>query len=343
MRPDSVIEASAPARVDLAGGTLDLWPLHVLHPGSVTVNLAINRRASCRVRPGKNGFRVVAREQQFEKQVEDPAELLEDPRTALVGALLEALELTEPLEIEFWSGVPFGSGLGGSSALVVALTGALKLSCPNTRSESRRVEFVRDVETRVLGRPAGVQDYYPALEGGLHRIRFAAGRVYADRRDVDPGLWERHLTLFDTGAAHSSGMNNWEILRARLEGDEEVTARLEEVRSAAERMGAAAEALDFVLMGEALAAEWKARRRLAPVVSSAAIERAIEAALAAGAWGGKACGAGGGGCVLFLSPAERTAAVREALAGIGQGSVLPVAAERRGLVVSDAQAGLQPR
>src|SRR6266508_1358530 len=121
-----VIEAWAPARIDLAGGTLDLWPLHVLHPGSFTVNLAIGLKASCRVGPGGGRFRVRSSTTGFEKTAASPAELLADPRTALVGSLLEALEIREPLEIAFSSEVPFGSGLGGSSALTVALMGALE-------------------------------------------------------------------------------------------------------------------------------------------------------------------------------------------------------------------------
>lgn len=326
-------EASAPARADLAGGTLDLWPLHVLHPGSVTVNLAIGLRASCRVRPSRQGFRVISRDSGFEAAAESPAGLLANPRAALVGSLLEALAIAEPLEIQVRSAVPFGSGLGGSSALVVALLGALAPRAERDLSRASQVELVRDVETRVLGKPAGVQDYYPPLEGGLHRIAFEPGETRAERDEVDPLLWDQHITLFDTGAAHSSGLNNWEIFRARLEGDAQVADRLERVRRAARGMAKAARTLDFEQMGAALAEEWEARRELAPVVSSPLIERAIAAARAAGAWGGKACGAGGGGCVVFLSPEEKTAGVRAALGDVGEGSVLPVTAENRGLAV----------
>lgn len=329
----SVIEASAPARVDLAGGTLDLWPLHVLHPGSVTVNLAIDRRASCRVRRAKEGLRVLSEDRGFETSATGSADLVADSRTALVGSLLEALEVREPLEIEFSSGVPFGSGLGGSSALTVALMGALERFASRDLSGLDRVDFVRDVETRVLEKPAGVQDYYPALEGGLHRIFFQAGRTRAERIEVDPEDWERHLTLFDTGVAHSSGMNNWEIFRGRLEGDRGAAQRLEEVRQAAVRMSEAARGPDFEGMGNALCEEWEARRLLAPVVSSPAIDRAIAIAREAGAWGGKACGAGGGGCVVLLSPAGRTAAVREELSQLAQGTLLHVRAENQGLAV----------
>ena len=325
------LEASAPARVDLAGGTLDLWPLHVLHPGSCTVNVAIDLRATCRVRAGATGFRVTVPDLGYERVVAEPRELLADPRGALAGAVLEALEIREPREIELSSDVPFGSGLGGSSALTVAMAAALSASVERSFEGPGRVDFVRDVETRVLGKPAGTQDYYPPLSGGVHTLEFEPGGVSVRRRDADPAAWLRHLTLFDTRAAHSSGMNNWEIFRARLEGDHQVAARLEDVRAAAREMAEAVEATDFRAMGAALGREWDARRRLAPVVSSPALEEAIAGARRAGAWAGKACGAGGGGCLVILAPADKTPAVREALSRLAGGRLLLVAPENRGL------------
>jgi D-glycero-alpha-D-manno-heptose-7-phosphate kinase len=327
------IEASAPARVDLAGGTLDLWPLHVLHPGSVTVNVAIDLRARCRVRRRDGSFRVSVPDLGYERTAARPSDLLADPRGALAGALLEALGVSEPRDLELSSDVPYSSGLGGSSALTVAMAAALAASTGREFGGPGAVEFVRDVETRVLGKPAGVQDYYPPLGGGIHRIRFWPGRTEAERSDVDPGAWLRHLTLFDTGAAHSSGMNNWEVFRARLEGDREVAGNLDDVAAAAREMAEAVEAADFAAMGAALRREWEARRRLAPVVSSPRIEGVIEAAREAGAWGGKACGAGGGGCVVLLAPAGKTAAVRDALSRLAEGRLLLVAVENRGLTV----------
>lgn len=328
-----MISASAPARVDLAGGTLDLWPLHVLHPGTVTVNVAIGLFATCRVGRGAGGFRVFARDGSFEASSPEARELLDEPRAALVGSILDALEIREPLEIELSTDVPFGSGIGGSSALTVALLGALERRTPRDLSGVDRVDFVRDVETRVLGKPAGVQDYYPALAGGLHTIVFRPGATRARREDVDAAAWNGRLTLFDTGASHSSGMNNWEILRSRLEGDPRVAAEIESVRKSAVAMADAAARHDFPAMGAALAREWDARRRLAPVVSTPLIERAIAAAREAGAWGGKACGAGGGGFVALLSPEDRTPAVRAALGALGEGRVVNAPVVSRGLEV----------
>jgi D-glycero-alpha-D-manno-heptose-7-phosphate kinase len=332
---ENVIEASAPGRVDLAGGTLDLWPLHVFHPGSVTVNVAISRFAHCRVAPARDGFRVVVRDSGVEKRSPDPAELLEESRTALVGSLLEALEIRQPLEIEVWSEIPFGSGLGGSSALAVALLAALERWSGRDLTGVDRVALVRDVETRVLVKPAGVQDYYPPLAGGAHAISFAPGETTAQRIPVEPDLWSRHLTVFDSGTAHSSGMNNWEVFRARLEGDPQVASRLEEIRLAAVEMAGALRRGDFPAMGKALAAEWHARRLLAPIISTETIDRAVHAAVGAGAWAGKACGAGGGGCVILLSPPDRTADVHRALADLGEGSVLPVGVVDEGVRVTD--------
>ena len=332
MKSASFVEATAPARVDLAGGTLDLWPLHVLHPGSVTVNLAIDRRATCRVRRGEKGIRLVAPDRGIELRADSAGELRADPRTALVAALVEEICPDASVEVEFLSGVPFGSGLGGSSALAVAVAAALSQMNGKSLDGAGGVELVRDVETRVLGKPAGVQDYHPAFAGALHCLWFETGRTVPERLEVDPAEWDRHLTLFDTGSAHSSGMNNWEVFRRRLEGDAGVSRGLDSIAGAAREMAAAARRKDFPAMGRALDAEWQARRELAPVVSSPAIERAIARAREAGAWGGKACGAGGGGCVVFLSPTDRTAAVREALGTIEEGRVLPVRAEPRGLV-----------
>lgn len=327
-------EATAPARIDLAGGTLDLWPLYVLHPGSVTVNVAIDLRARCRVGIRERGFRVTVPGLGYERVVNNASELLADPRGALAGALLEGLAITEPRDLELSSDVPYSSGLGGSSALTVAMAAALAASVGRDFGGPGEVELVRDVETRVLGKPAGVQDYYPPLSGGLHNLRFFPGRIEAERRDLDPAAWLQHLTLFDTGASHSSGMNNWEIFRSRLEGDPGVAARLDDVRAAAQEMAEAAEAEDFRAMGAALKREWEARRRLAPVVSSPGIEGVVGAALDAGAWGAKACGAGGGGCVVILSPPGKTPAVREALSKLRDGRLLLVAAENRGLTVT---------
>ncbi len=109
----------------------------------------------------------------YERGVDEPSELLADPRARSGGGRSwRTSEIREPRDIELSSAVPFGSGLGGSSALTVAMAAALSASVGRAFEGAGRVEFVRDVETRVLGKPAGTQDYYPALTGGLHMLEF---------------------------------------------------------------------------------------------------------------------------------------------------------------------------
>jgi D-glycero-alpha-D-manno-heptose-7-phosphate kinase len=138
---------------------------------------------------------------------------------------------------------------------------------------------------------------------------------------VDLAALGRSLVVAYSGLSHFSAGQNWQVVRRRLDGDPEVTAHFTGIAEAAAAMPAALEAGDFAGAGELMAREWSHRRRLAAGISTPGIERLLAAASAAGAWGGKACGAGGGGCVAVLCPATRRKAVAAALAGVG-GTVL---------------------
>lgn len=225
------------------------------------------------------------------------------------------------VRLETESAVPFGSGLGGSSALLVAAVAALSALTGAALDPDRAIALCRDAETRVLGRPAGTQDYVPALRGGFNVIAYGVGSRSV--RTVAGPLEEfaRSLVLFDSGRPHSSGLNNWEIYKARIDGDAEVVRLLEGIRGAAETMAAALDAGDLEAMGRALGDEWGFRKRLSPRVTTPSLEEAERRALAAGAWGAKACGAGGGGVMVVLGPASARERIRGALRGVPGGSV----------------------
>ena len=113
-----------------------------------------------------------------------------------------------------------------------------------------------------------------------------------------------------SGITHASGMVNWEVYRARVDGDARVaTALRDEIVEAAAECRRGLLAADEEAVGRAVAAEWAARRRLAPCRDQPRPRRDRAAGLAAGAWAGKACGAGGGGSLLFWVPPERRTAV----------------------------------
>jgi D-glycero-alpha-D-manno-heptose-7-phosphate kinase len=322
---------TAPARVDLAGGTLDLWPLGVLHEGSCTVNLAIDRRSTARVASIARGFEVVSADRGSELRFASAKEARGEPSARLAAEVALAFDSSERVRIETLSAVPFGSGLGGSSALLVAIVAALAEFTGRELSREQLVAMCRDIETRVLNGPAGTQDYEGACGGGLQILRHGPFGRDVERPRLDPGLLDASLLLFDTAESHSSGLNNWEIYKARIDGDTAVRKALDGIRDAAREMADAALAADLPRMGAALLTEWTARRGLSPRISTPTIEAAVEAALGAGAWGAKVCGAGGGGVVAILAPASEVAAVARALGALPQGRIFPAHVELGGL------------
>ena len=147
---------------------------------------------------------------------------------------------------------------------------------------------------------------------------------------ADPEELSRRLVVAYTGASRNSGINNWDVMKARIDGDTAVIAAFDAIRDAAGGVRSALEAGDWPAVARHLSDEWTARKRLAPGVTTPLIETLFDRARHAGAQAGKVCGAGGGGCLLTLVPPDRKAAVAAALAG-GGATVLPVSIEREGL------------
>ena len=309
-----MVTVRAWCRVDLAGGTLDIWPLGLLHPGARTVNVAIDLAATVRLQ--RSGSYVV---RQGESVVESrsAAELSSHPASALVGVVAAALSLP-PVEVELASDSPRGGGLGGSSALVVALIAAAEeeLDLPRSRP-NEKARLARDLEARLMSLPTGMQDHYPALLGGALEIRQEPGGEQVRRLNVDLGTLGDSLLVVYSGASHFSAGNNWQVVRRRLDGEAEVTALFEGIARAASELVPALEAGDLPHVGELMSREWSYRRRLAEGISTPLLESLLERARALGAWGCKACGAGGGGCMAFLCPPDRKAAIGQALEELG--------------------------
>jgi len=305
------VRARAWCRVDLAGGTLDIWPLGLLHRGARTLNVAIDLPVAVSLRPLPSGYVVRSGGEVFAaKRV---AELLAHPETALVGRVLEHLALSG-VAVDCTSDSPRGAGLGASSALTVALLAAGErwIGRPASSPEALAAT-ARDLEARLMGLPTGLQDHYPAILGGALEIRHDAGGTRVRALPVDLEALGNSMLVFYTGQSHFSAANNWQILRRRLDGDGGVTRALESVARVAERMAEALATGDLRAVGKLMAEEWAARRELAPGISTPEIEAIIGRATSAGAWGAKTCGAGGGGSVAILCPPEQREAIRQAL------------------------------
>lgn len=313
----TMITARAWCRVDLAGGTLDLWPLGLLHDGARTVNLAIDLAVTASLAESRDGnWRV---QQGGQQRVDaDRSELLRHPETALVGQVAEAFDLP-PLTVSLTSGSPRGGGLGASSAMAVALIAAAEalLALPPSTPE-RRAAVARDLEARMMGLPTGTQDHFGAQLGGVLELRYPPGGVRVRRLEsVDLAALGRSLVVAYSGQSHFSAGKNWQVVKRRLDGERAAVATFEGITAAAVDLVAALELGDLPRVGALMSEEWGHRRQLAEGISTPAIETMLSAALGAGAWGGKACGAGGGGCLAVLCPVSHRPAVEVALQGAG--------------------------
>jgi D-glycero-alpha-D-manno-heptose-7-phosphate kinase len=327
------VEATAPTRVDLAGGTLDIWPLFLLHPGAVTVNVAIDRRAWCRVEAREQGLEIESRDTGSRAFGRDADEVIAGGALTLPAFILKALRIPSGARVTIHSRVPAGSGLGGSSALAVAIAAAAARAAGREIEGDSLVALVRDAEAQTLGVPTGVQDYWAALCGGVLGVGLEPGGVRVARLAADPESVQRALLLVDAGATRFSGINNWEVFKKRIDGDAPVAKALQEIAGAAIRVREALETGRYGDVAPLIDAEWEARKRLAPGVTTAGIDRIVECARSAGG-AAKVCGAGGGGVVAVWTPPGAREAVAAALVAAGF-PLLPFAVETRGLSVDE--------
>ena len=306
-----VVEATAPTRIDLAGGTLDIWPVYLFHPGAVTVNAAIDRRAFCRVETGVPGVVIESKDTRTRAEGKDVSEVLQGGALSLVAYILRALGIETGVKVVTEARVPAGSGLGGSSALAVAVAAAASRAVGRDLDADGLWPVVRDAEAQSIAVPTGVQDYLAAIHGGILGIHLEPGRLRVETLQTDPGRVEESLLLVDAGVTRFSGINNWEVFKAQIDGHDGVRAALREIVSAASRLRDALVGHRYDEVSELIADEWTARKRLAPGVTTPEIDRIAEIASAAGG-AAKVCGAGGGGMVtVWAAPGRREKAEAE--------------------------------
>jgi D-glycero-alpha-D-manno-heptose-7-phosphate kinase len=326
------IDASAPTRIDLAGGTLDIWPLYLFHEGAQTLNAAISLRARCSIRPRPGGgLLIVSGDTGARVEARHWSELRESAELRLLGRLLHHFQV-DGLELRTRCDSPFGAGIAGSSALNIAVCGALARWTGQDIPDDRLLQIAMNVEAQAIDVPTGAQDYRPALYGGISAVELGVEGVRRVPLPVAAGDLAARVVLAYTNASRNSGINNWEVTKRHIDRDPEVQARFGRIRDIAVAMRHALEAGDWPEVGRQVAEEWENRKRLAPGVTTPAIDALLDAARAAGATGGKVCGAGGGGCLFSIGNPADVSAIRQALTGAGA-RVLDFTIETSGLIV----------
>jgi D-glycero-alpha-D-manno-heptose-7-phosphate kinase len=332
------IEAIAPTRVDLAGGTIDIWPLYLFHPGASTVNFAVTLHARCRIEPRSDEQIILeSRDRQvaFETRLADIEELAREERLELISKLVHFFKPETGFHLVAESLAPAGAGLGGSSALAIACIGALNRLVGDRYPERKFIMIAANVETTVIRVPAGFQDYYGAFYGGANFIRFGADGIRREPIEVNAEELERRILICYTGEPRLSGTNNWEIFKNHIDGDPVLFELFDGIRDTANVMRSALASNDWGRVASVMRDAYPNRKRLAPNVTTPHMERLVETALRSGALAAKVCGAGGGGCIAFLCEDGAKESVGRALTTEEGAVVLNWSFARDGLVVRE--------
>jgi D-glycero-alpha-D-manno-heptose-7-phosphate kinase len=220
--------------------------------------------------------------------------------------------------------------------LVSAVSAFNKLMKTGLPLERMR-ELAQNIEARIIHVPTGCQDYYPAMYGGVGAIELNADGVKHRTIEMDAAELNARFVLAYTGKPRNSGINNWEVTKAHIDGDKIVLRNFDKISAIAHAMRGALEAGDWTETARLLREEWSFRRKNAPGISTPLIDKLMVATKKAGALAGKACGAGGGGCVVFLCEPEAKAKVAKAVEAAGA-KVLPALVAPRGVTVKTGAA-----
>jgi D-glycero-alpha-D-manno-heptose-7-phosphate kinase len=313
----------APLRISFAGGGTDLEPYYARYGGFV-VSTAINRY--CYVvasKPADRSVRISSAD--YHTWVAYPAgapidwdEPLSLPKAATAWFADHGLN-DSGVDLFLASEVPPGTGLGGSSAMAVALGRALASYLESEMDDTELAELAAWMEIERLHKPIGKQDHYASAFGGLNSIEFASTGVTITPLDIS-AEWQQELCsrllLFWTGQTRNSSA----ILRQQRSDsatNEEVIKSLHGLKLIAHEMSAALTAGDFDAFGHLMHLAWSEKKRLSNRVSSPIIDRWYDAAREAGALGGKLTGAGGGGFIVLYAPPARVEAVRARMTDLG--------------------------
>src|SRR5438128_1069781 len=330
------VVAHAPCRADLAGGTLDLWPLYLFHPGAITVNFALEILTTCRIK-ALRGKRIHLRSVDTKREEEfrslDDLNNARKLRHPVAARLVQFFLPQQGLLIETDSQSPAGAGISGSSALMIATTAALARFAGRMLTWEQMRMIAQNVEAQIIDVPTGCQDYYPALYGGVSSIHLDIDGIHREALPMEPEEIESRFVLAYTGAPRQSGINNWEVFKSHINGDKHVFRNFEQISQVAREMHKALVRREWDQVARLLREEWKLRRTNAPGITTPLIDKLVAVAARNGGRAAKVCGAGGGGCVVFLVDQGAASRVATAIGDAGA-RVLPLQVARDGLRVA---------
>lgn len=316
----TMLRARAPVRVDFAGGWTDVPPFSA-EAGGVVVNATLTRYAYATLTPSANGeYRLESGDYDTYIEAHSIRQMEYDGNLDLLKAAMRRMDLTGGGQLMTRCDAPPGSGTGSSASMGVALVGLLNACTSKGMSRHEIAALANKLEIEELAIQGGKQDQYAAACGGISFMNFADPEVTVEplqlSRDFTYEL-EKHLLLIYTGKSRLSGDLISRVMGAYRANDAEVKSALQNLRQAALEMKSAFEAADLQRLGEVLDYNWENQKRLYPEMTTPKIEALLSVARPAGVLGGKACGAGGGGCILLLCAPDCEHRVRAAVTDLG--------------------------
>jgi D-glycero-alpha-D-manno-heptose-7-phosphate kinase len=316
------LEVTGSVRVDLLGGTLDLNPINLILPNVVTLNLATSLKAKVTISEiDFDGVEIVSSDyfstDRFSSQDFTPEKFRSGffKHLTFIAYLLDLFKLHKGIKLELSSGSPPGAGLGGSSAMGVTCFSALSQFCKLPLNRLEAISKVNAIESRILDSgPAGYQDYYPALFGGVLGLVPTPGNVEVHQlysQELKNTL-EQEVTLVYSGETRLSGINNWEVYKAFFNKDDVVRKGLATIAELSFLAFSDIKKNHFSSISGLIAREGEERRKLFPgILTKAMDEMRLELARDSHHFGMKVCGAGGGGCFLITHKKEDKKSVQE--------------------------------
>jgi len=291
-----MIIARTPLRISFVGGGSDLPAFYREEPGAA-VSATIDKYVYVTVSPKFDGS--IRAAYSVTENVEQASDLQHD----LIREALRLLAVGS-VEIHSIADIPSGTGLGSSSAFAVGLIKALENYHGCDRIWHKLADMACELEINHCQHPIGKQDHYAAAFGGLKLYHFLPDETVGVTPIVCDAIELRqHLLLLYTGSARQGSAGQV------LAGQQQDRDAVRELKELAERFAGMLVAGAFAQCGEIMDWAWSIKRRFI----GDSIDHWYAAALQAGAWGGKLCGAGGGGFLLFLAPPERHDAITLAL------------------------------
>jgi len=303
----------SPVRIDLAGGTLDIWPLSTIFAPSVCVNIAIDLFVKVKVQK-VSGSAVVIEVLHWGKTINYYSCVKEKDKT-LFHRMLDIFPV-KGYRFTVDCKSPAGAGLGGSSALVIAFLTALIRTKGLKISTKELVDIAKNIEARHLGIPTGVQDYVASIKGGLSLIHsnhdgFSFKSLKINKKEI-----EKRVSLFYSGQSRISATANWLMFKKAIEGDKKTLTIFKAIAKNSLSVKKEITSSNYDKLGRLLDKENSLREQLGSAVIPASMKKLFKIAKDNGGFP-KICGAGGGGCFIIWHKPNKKEKVLSALKEAG--------------------------